>query len=213
VVDDGSTDNTAEVVEMSGRNIKYVYQENKGPSAARNKGLEIAAGKYLAFLDADDLWDNNKLSRQIRIIAEKPEVSAVIGFTYKHPMSMDLDIAKTNAKEKGTFMLSLGASLFRKSVFKKVDSFDADMRSGEDIDWFLRAREAFVHIIIHKDVVQFYRIHGRNISNDQKLVNSSLLKLHKKSLDRRRKTGKGSAFKLPKLNKVEDVLKFWQSKD
>gem|GEM_PF-181890 len=213
VVDDGSTDNTAEMVEMSGRNIKYLHQENNGPAAARNKGVKIASGKYIAFLDADDFWDANKLSRQMSILLEKPEIAAVIGFTYKHPMSMDLEIAKTNAKEKGTFMLSLGASLFRKSVFKKVGYFETDMRSGEDIDWFLRAREASVHIIIHKDVVQYYRSHGRNISNDQKLVNLSLLKLHKKSLDRRRKTGKGSAFKLPKLNNVEDVLKFWQSKD
>jgi hypothetical protein len=94
-----------------------------------------------------------------------------------------------------------------------VGSFDEDMLSGEDIDWFLRAREASVHIIIHKEVIQFFRSHGRNITNNLRMVNSSLLKLHKKSLDRRRKTGKGTAFKLPKLNNVEDVLKFWQSKE
>ncbi len=212
-MDDGSTDNTAEMVEMTGKEITYVYQENKGVAAARNKGLEVATGKFVAFVDADDIWDDKKLSQQFQILLDKPDVGAAIGFTCKIPMSLTMDNALSIAQENSTFILSLGASLFRKSVFGRVGLFDEAMRSGEDIDWFLRAREAAIHIMIHKNNVQFYRSHGRNISNDQKLVNSSLLKLHKKSLDRRRKTGKGAAFKLPKLNDVEDVLKFWQSND
>ena len=128
-------------------------------------------------------------------------------------MSVQLSDAKVQAQQNHLFILSLGAALFRKHIFEKVGKFDEDLRSGEDIDWFLRAREASVQIIIHKETVLLYRTHGRNISNDQKLVNLSLLKIHRKSLERRKKAGKETTFQLPKLNNVEEVMKFWQSKD
>jgi len=137
----------------------------------------------------------------------------VIGFTYKIPMSVQLLEAKEKSKENSIFMLSLGAALFRKPIFGKVGKFDEDLHSGEDIDWFLRARETAVQIIIHKETVQFYRSHGRNISNNQALVNLSLLKIHKKSLNRRKSEGQGAVLNLPKLNNVDEVLKFWQFKD
>lgn len=212
VVDDGSSDNTAEMIKMTGKEVKYFFQENKGQASARNKGLEVAGGKFVAFLDADDLWASGKLSRQISILQNKPDIDVAIGFTYPMPMSLKVDPINEKIKEDSRFMLSLGASLFRKSVFKKTGLLDEQLRYGEDIDWFLRAREAAVQIIIHKEVVQFFRTHGRNISNDPKLVNSGLLRVHKKSLDRRRKSGNGAAITLPKLNTAEDVLKFWQSK-
>ena len=213
IIDDGSTDNTAEMVKMAVHDINYFYQERKGPAAARNQGIGLATGKFIAFLDADDVWTENKLLRQLTIIENKPEIEATIGFTHKIPMSLKIDEATAQAKDSGLFMLSLGASLFRKSAFVKVGKFDETLQSGEDIDWFLRAREAAVQIIIHKEIVQFYRSHGRNISNNQALVNLSLLKIHKKSLNRRKTEGQGAVLNLPKLNNVEDVLKFWQSKD
>lgn len=211
VVDDGSTDNTAERVQMTGKSVKYVFQDNKGPASARNAGISLAAGKYLAFVDADDLWAEKKLDRQVEILEKNPGIGAVVGFTYRMQMSHDLQEARTRAKDGSIFLLSLGASLFRKSMFDKVGKLDEDLKISEDIDWFLRAREAEMQIIIQKDVVQYYRMHGKNLSNNQLLVNSSLLKIHKKSLDRRRKAGKSEAFTLPKLNSVEDVMQFWQS--
>lgn len=213
IIDDGSTDNTAEMVKMTGHDISYFYQKRKGPAAARNQGIELATGKFVAFLDADDVWAKNKLSRQTGILGNKPDIEATIGFTHKIQMSLKIEDATAQAKDSGLFMLSLGASLFRKNAFVKVGKFDETLQSGEDIDWFLRAREAEVQIIIHKEIVQFYRSHGRNISNNQALVNLSLLKIHKKSLNRRKTRGQGAVLNLPKLNNVEDVLKFWQSND
>lgn len=213
VVDDGSTDNTTEILEMTGKEIKYVYQENKGSYAARNKGLELATGKYIAFLDADDVWVENKLSIQLSVLDEKPQIGAIIGFTKKISLSQRLEDAKKMFEEQGGFLLNLGASLFRKSVFRKVGSFDEELQSGGDADWFLRAREASVHIIIHKQTVIFQRTHRRNISRNQKLVSTCLIKVHKKMLARRRKAGKSVAFNFPKLNNVDEVMKFWQSED
>ena len=65
VVDDGSTDNTSEVLATYGDDIRVLYQENKGVSAARNRGISEAAGKLIAFLDSDDLWMPQKLTTQV----------------------------------------------------------------------------------------------------------------------------------------------------
>src|SRR5919205_4589183 len=66
VVDDGSTDNTAEVVKRFGDVVQYHHQPNRGAGAARNRGVELSHGEFLAFLDADDLWHKDKLAHQIQ---------------------------------------------------------------------------------------------------------------------------------------------------
>ena len=65
VIDDGSTDNTSEVAMSYGNRVHYVYQENKGAPAARNHGLRLASGNIIASLDADDIWAENKLKKQL----------------------------------------------------------------------------------------------------------------------------------------------------
>lgn len=77
VIDDGSTDNSEEIVKSYPKTIKLLQQENQGPAAARNRGIEAAAGKYLAFLDADDYWMPDFLDMTVRFLEENPEVIAV----------------------------------------------------------------------------------------------------------------------------------------
>lgn len=72
VVDDGSTDDTQQVVAVYGKTIRYVYQSNQGASAARNVALSIASGEFIAYLDADDLWIADKLSRQVEYMDDHP---------------------------------------------------------------------------------------------------------------------------------------------
>jgi glycosyltransferase involved in cell wall biosynthesis len=72
VVDDGSTDDTQQVVAVYGKTIRYVYQSNQGASAARNVALSIASGEFIAYLDADDLWIADKLSRQVEYMVAHP---------------------------------------------------------------------------------------------------------------------------------------------
>ncbi|MCK4819314.1 glycosyltransferase family 2 protein, partial [bacterium] len=76
VVDDGSTDNTKEVMEPYMDRIRYIYQENAGVSAARNTGIKAAKGDWVAFLDSDDEWLPGKLAVQIRAVERHPQLVA-----------------------------------------------------------------------------------------------------------------------------------------
>src|SRR5262245_48027518 len=83
VVDDGSTDNTREIVHAferaGGRAMRYVHQTNRGAYAARNRGLDEATGKYVAFFDSDDVWLPHHLARCVTALEEHPEVDWVFG--------------------------------------------------------------------------------------------------------------------------------------
>ena len=74
VVDDGSTDRTADVAAGYGAPVRLISQPNAGPAAARNTGIEAARGVFLAFLDSDDLWHEEKLERQMQRFAARPEL-------------------------------------------------------------------------------------------------------------------------------------------
>ena len=77
VVDDGSTDETRDVIQPYMQGIVYIYQENKGLPGARNRGIAEASGEYIAFLDADDRWHNNKLEYQTQVLESFPSVYLV----------------------------------------------------------------------------------------------------------------------------------------
>ena len=74
IVDDGSTDGTAAVVARYGQQVRYVWQPNSGPAAARNLGLDVMQGEFVAFLDADDLWHPEKLAQQMARFRARPEL-------------------------------------------------------------------------------------------------------------------------------------------
>ena len=86
VVNDGSTDNTETIAKQYDNDIIYVLQENSGPAAARNKGLRMASGGIIGFLDYDDLWSDNKLSLQLARLADDPSVEIVVGLS--QPMKL-----------------------------------------------------------------------------------------------------------------------------
>ena len=74
VIDDGSTDNTSKVLKTFGDRIRYIKQKNMGAGAARNRGLKEANGKYIAFLDSDDIWLDFKIELQVAIMEKLPEI-------------------------------------------------------------------------------------------------------------------------------------------
>lgn len=180
VVDDGSTDGTRELLQQKySDRIIYLWQENQGESAARNKGLSIAKGKYVAFLDSDDFWEPFKLELQVqRIINEPFETVAGVfssvwlvdeaGYkTSKRPfgrIKSKEDLSFENFLSKVPIYAAPSNLLLRASSIKCIGGFDTSIQYGEDQDFLLRLKSKFEFAYIDTPLV-FYRIHGNNQSN------------------------------------------------
>jgi len=209
VVDDGSVDNTDLVARQYNESVIYVRQENRGPAAARNRGLSMAQGDIVGFLDADDLWPENKLSLQLSILTKSPSLEINIGFTQRIKLRKREDNESPFDKWMDPFFtLLLGAAVFRKTVFEKVGLFDETLYYGEDVDWFMRAREQNVSMMVIEHVVLLYRMHKSNMTGNALARDSYFLKALKKSLDRRRLEGEGPVAPVAKLDGIDRLIKY-----
>jgi glycosyltransferase involved in cell wall biosynthesis len=189
VIDDGSTDRTAEVAQ-SFNGVRYFYQANQGPAAARNIGLQAARGELIAFLDADDLWETNKLSLQIGYHLAHPEVdySFVKLVNFLEPGIEKPLWLRDDQLHVGQVDYSPDTLVVRKSVFDRIGGFDPAYRVGDDTDWFARAVDSGIKMGILDDVLVRRRIHGANISYESPSVRLfTLAKILKASMDRKRR--------------------------
>ncbi|HMR66092.1 MAG TPA: glycosyltransferase family A protein [Anaerolineae bacterium] len=189
IVDDGSTDGTAATARSLGEDIRYLYQPNAGPAAARNRGLELARGEIIAFQDADDIWSDHKLATQLALLDRYPAAGVVLGFT-----RLVETIEGEQKIGRPGLVTVLQAALFRRTVFDQVGWLDEQLRLGEDIDWYLRALEQGAEIISHQEAVLFYRRHAANLTHNLQEAKVHFLRALGRSLSRRRQaTGQASA--------------------
>jgi glycosyltransferase involved in cell wall biosynthesis len=156
VVDDGSTDQTFDVLDAYGNDIKVLSQKNKGVSAARNRGIAEASGNFIAFLDSDDLWHPQKLSSQIDFFNQTPD--ALICQTEEVWIRNGLRVnpKKRHKKPSGMIfkpslrlcLVSPSAVMIRRHLFDKVGEFDETLPACEDYDLWLRISCRFpIHLI------------------------------------------------------------------
>jgi len=186
IVDDGSTDRTAEIISQLPCDIRYFRQDNGGPAAARNRGIRDASGELIAFLDVDDLWPENSLSLLVDELSRDPEIDVVHGYAQLLGSNPENSTYEYLGNPKEAFRYYIGAGVYRKSVFATVGLFDAALLFGEDTDWFTRARESGARIKRIEDVTLFVRRHGQNMTQGKNLVELNTLLLFKKALDRKR---------------------------
>lgn len=187
IIDDGSTDNTVDVLKPYSDKIVYHYQDNGGPAAARNYGLQIAQGEIMAFLDADDLWPEDKLERQLSHLKEFPDAEIVVGRQRVEylPNAKELLCGDELATEAQVCQ-SLPVALARRTAFDKIGYFDTELIYSEDWDWFLRAREMNIKILAYDEVTNIHRRHAANMTHDVHRLNRYICKMFQKSLKRRR---------------------------
>jgi glycosyltransferase involved in cell wall biosynthesis len=205
LVDDGSTDPTAQIaVEFAGQ-LRYFYQPNSGPAAARNLGIRMAQGEFIAFIDADDLWPAGKLRLQMRCFETFPTVEIVQGLINRVKLPNQVNGRLIGADIDFSFIYTnLGSMVMRRSVFEKIGYFEENLPFHEDTDFWLRAREAGLLILVQRKLALIYRIHGRNMTTGEDIETTGLLKIVRRSIARRRASG--PVKDIGKLSFIPDLL-------
>lgn len=177
VVDDGSNDRTADLVsKFSDQGVRYVYQNNQGPSSARNRGIQETTGEFITFLDSDDLWLVNKNQSQVDFLSRYSDIYLVSGlawwwdtqsdrrwldtYTSRKPGQLRRDILVEN------FIGNPSMVMVRRAAFESVGFFNPILRWGEDWDLWIRIISRFDAAIIPEPVI-VYRSHQANISHSK----------------------------------------------
>ncbi len=149
VINDGSTDNTLDVLMAYGDAIRVISKPNGGLSSARNRGIEEASGRYVAFLDADDRWLPAKLSRQVAVMEQVEDVgfcstTAQVVSPDDEPLNIwpcpDIQdsLLETLFRQNGAIPGSGSGVMARRDLFDTAGPFDESLRSLEDIDMWMR---------------------------------------------------------------------------
>jgi len=170
VVDDGSTDNTHEVLRKYQDRISYVYQERSERSKTRNEGFRHSRGNYIAFLDSDDIWLPTKIEEQVQILKEKAAVGVVYtnvqfidepGNQYDGELSWDEPIRQVLYEDLMTHNVVTGttsSAMIRRTCLEKVGLFDESMNACEDLDLYRRIARYWEFYKIDLPLVKF-RVH------------------------------------------------------
>jgi glycosyltransferase involved in cell wall biosynthesis len=170
VVDDGSGPETREALEPYMERIIYIYQENAGPSAARNRGIRESGGELVAFLDHDDLWLPEKLAAQVEFMDAHPEYPLSYHAVDYFADDRDLDLPQREGPAgdvlaklfKRIFLITL-AVMCRRECFDKAGLFDEELRFAQDYEIWLRMAVHFDFGCIDR-VLGRYRFHEANLS-------------------------------------------------
>lgn len=175
LVDDGSTDQTAELVRQHAPTVQIIRQENAGVAAARNTGLRLARGELICLLDADDGWLPGKLAAQVAYMQTHPEVGLLYhdwlvwhpdatGAYPPLPSTPSENIGEIVNEQSGWIyhrllldsLVHTSTAMIRPQVIANVGLFDPKLKLGEDYDYWLRvSRQWQIHKL--KAVYSFYR--------------------------------------------------------
>ena len=172
VVDDGSTDDTSEVVSKFSHPVKYIHQENAGVSAARNRGAAETTSEYIAFLDADDTFERTNLEKQLGRFARDNRLGLVhcgmrefdgnTGKTIRlHLEGVEGDVADNLLLWEGPVIVGPGGTvMISREAFNAVGGFDTKMKVGEDWDFCYRVARLFKVGFVAEALVNYRRHEG-----------------------------------------------------
>ena len=189
VVDDGSVDDTESVVaawivehnQTDAFSTRYIKQNNSGGNVARNRGISEAIGDYIAFLDSDDLWQSDKLQKQIKVFDNNPNVGGV--YCGVRHVLLESGEARKLAKRSypsGKLLNKMliydvtaptSTYIIRKEVFDKVGSFDEELQARQDWDMWIRLASQYEIGVVPDELVDYREHTGvRTATNPQKEI-------------------------------------------
>jgi glycosyltransferase involved in cell wall biosynthesis len=196
VVDDGSTDGTREVLGAYGARLRYIYQENRGPSAARNLGVRNARGAWIAIQDSDDLCAPEHLAALYGYVQSHPECGMVFGNgaylggkEHNRETIIAVDKSRRLARQGVRLVdqfdksiMRLQASLIAKSAYDALGGMDESLRICHDLDLFFRLWMR-CNVAYLDRVVFYYRRHQGNISRDDEVRQVENIRIIKKFVE------------------------------
>lgn len=188
VIDDGSTDGTRECLEKYGDKILYVYQDNQGPSVARNTGLQLATGDYLGFLDADDVFQAGKITKQVSFLGNESNIGLVYSDYYcvdKKLKIIDHFRSKGFKNRIKTIeglieknVINTSTVLMKREIIDEIGLFNVEYKYLEDLDYWLRIafeyRLGYINSFLVKTRSHGYNLR-RNTSTRDKINNGKAI--------------------------------------
>lgn len=176
VIDDGSTDDTRQQLQLYKGKIRYIYQENQGSAAARNLGINLSKGNLVAFLDADDFWTMpDKLEKQVYMFVDNPSLGGInTGWTIVDDAGNQIKTVqpwhKSPILNLETWLkkkcVRTSAMIFRKGWLEKVGGFDEELKQSHDVDLALRLSLAGCETVWLKEATVAYRQHDNNTTKN-----------------------------------------------
>lgn len=188
VVDDGSQDGGAEAARRVGdARIRFLYQINGGTASARNAGVRASTGRYLAFLDQDDLWLPNKLALQMGAFMRDGSLELLLGHVWQCA-APDGRLAAEALQHTGRRLRGYlpSVAVVTRAAFDRVGPFFETHTLTESFDWFVRARERQLKQLMLDEIVAVRRVHGANKGLMQRHARREYAFVIKAALDRRR---------------------------
>jgi glycosyltransferase involved in cell wall biosynthesis len=171
VVDDGSTDNTHQVVKLFGDAVTYIWQRNAGVSAARNVGMRRATGEFIALLDSDDVWVPEKTQLQVEWFDRHPDFALLLGdydIVSKDGSLIEAVKRRRFIPEDGWVLRDVlrapfllpSSVMFRRDVLNMVPGFDESLKTAEDLLFHMQVARRFKIGVLSKPLVRYLQGHG-----------------------------------------------------
>lgn len=187
VVDDGSSDNGADLAKAHALAPKVLVQDNRGPASARNRGIKTAQGQMIAFLDQDDLWRPDKLTLQSAAFEQDPTLEICFGkvdYFWEDPECEEAQHFKGHQRTTAVSGFVTTTMLAKRSVFDTVGYFDETKIYADSIEWCAKMQDIGVNFRMLDDVVLDHRRHDTNMTLRRKQSTSEILAfLHKRKQD------------------------------
>lgn len=200
VVDDGSTDYTAEVA-LGFSDVRYIKQNNQGLSGARNKGIQESKGQYIVFLDADDRLFSAAVESGLNCFRENHDCAFVYGahkyiksdgtsfdYTETPQSEQHLLLARLRSEKdqysgllKGNYIGMHASVMYKSNIFKSAGGFDTSLDACEDYELYLRIARNYP-IRFHEELVAEYRLHGANMTKNPELMLRTVMRVLRSQL-------------------------------
>lgn len=189
VVDDGSTDDTADVLAAYAGSLTAQYQRNAGFASARNAGARLASGGFIAFLDSDDIYTPGRLRLQLSAFDDDPALDCVQGYMEQF-ISPELPVEFAQAIRGQTAVVIAaplaGTMLIKRAAYDRIGPWNECLNVGVEMDWHARMRETRLNYRMLEQVLLRRRIHRTNTNLRCAGEQSERLFVLKNILDRRR---------------------------